>query len=1321
MVPSGAEVLKLRWTASESEISIWQSGVKGTGPSGPVLSFKLILPESSPAPRVKVVSSSYIGMKESPFGLEPCDELFSWGNRGVFRGYPYIELLAFPLQKGVSEDGARLCISFELEFPDIDGPDAADLSSNDCAGPLPEGLFLNYWDACGARRERILGDNAIEASSLPQATTPLYRVSVAQDGIVRMTREYLDSMGVDLSASPISNFHMVSRGVEIPLMISDADSDNVFDPGDAIMFYGQKVNIRNRSIWNGGDFTETNVYFLYGDSSPGLRMQNEDVAPVNPTYTPASSFISNAMFEQNTYMSWADHMRPNGELWFWAPGLYYYVGGGEKTRSIPLNLPHPVLNSDSLTITVNEGGMNNVLHMLDLSLNSGAYLSRTFSGRTVGALACSFVQNQLAAGGSNTLTLRIPSSQSVSDNQMPDSVSVSYLRTTDVDGDAIMIEDGGGNKKYTVGTASYKFSSAPYLLDLSASDASTGLYLPKRGINAGYSSGIVTFDAADTGTSRKFYLSPSTSLPLLVETVPQRDMTAGCDLLIITHPDFHPSGADATWQSYLTRRSQKYTVMAVDTQEIYDRYSFGLFDPTALKAFLTDAVNTWTKPPSYVLFLGDSSYDYKNYLNDATFKNWAPTMLIEDTTDYVDQGWIASDSWLCDTDGDGYPDVIPGRIPVRSYGELEGVLNKIMAYEDQAVPSPWYKTQLFVADTYDETWEQEFETYSTYLKNSYAASPYQGLSVYYHDARYGTGTNADLCAQDIRGYWDDALIVHFAGHSGWKFWGYQDGILSLTAPRGSDLTAIGSFVNLPFVVNSTCYTAGFAYQGGGNKSLFEAFYTASGKGVIGATGYTTISYLSEQEQFATPLFDSIFGTRKERTTGDAVEYARFKLPSANSRPIRSLVLLGDPVLELPLPTVPAPLNFSGASGNQSAALSWSHPSPAPAKYNIYRSTDGGATFSRLNISDITYPAASYNDTGLTNGQTYVYYAVSVNSSGFESPPSQLATVIPLNTSAPATPTGLKATDPGIGNTLQISWSANAESDLSYYKLYRGTSPGSYSYTQQFPKTTTSTQMSGLTEGTRYYFALTATNTSGKESAYSAEVSAVPTSSPIAVKAPAMISDLMVTKSGNDLLLTWSKPLVDVKGNAVTVASFDIYRLTDAYSSPKPYDYNLETVSLASPNTKITVAASAGVTSYNYTDTGAVNLASTVTYLVVARDAAGNRSPASNNAPASILTLRVTKNSPASPTLINFDPVSTRLDGTPTNLIAGYKLFGFPPPMTSSKDHVAPSSPSLTVNLSPALPTSSCDGGTAVYCDSSTSPPLLYTVIAVDNRGNTSLY
>lgn len=72
----------------------------------------------------------------------------------------------------------------------------------------------------------------------------------------------------------------------------------------------------------------------------------------------------------------------------------------------------------------------------------------------------------------------------------------------------------------------------------------------------------------------------------------------------------------------------------------------------------------------------------------------------------------------------------------------------------------------------------------------------------------------------------------------------------------------------------------------------------------------------------------------------------------------------------------------------------------------------------------------------------------------------------------------------------MSWSPNAETDLGGYKIYLGTRSGVYDYPGSpfIVGKTTRTVINNLPHGHTYYFAATAYDLTGNESAHSAEVS-----------------------------------------------------------------------------------------------------------------------------------------------------------------------------------------------------------------------------------------
>ncbi|MGQ4828395.1 C25 family cysteine peptidase, partial [Enterococcus faecalis] len=82
---------------------------------------------------------------------------------------------------------------------------------------------------------------------------------------------------------------------------------------------------------------------------------------------------------------------------------------------------------------------------------------------------------------------------------------------------------------------------------------------------------------------------------------------------IVTPPDFL---AEAKRLADFDAAQFGYKVVVANSNEIYNEFSSGIKDPTAIRDFIKmyfdKAGNDSTKRPKYVLLLGASSYDYKN-------------------------------------------------------------------------------------------------------------------------------------------------------------------------------------------------------------------------------------------------------------------------------------------------------------------------------------------------------------------------------------------------------------------------------------------------------------------------------------------------------------------------------------------------------------------------------------------------------------------------------------------------------------------------------------------------------------------------------------
>src|SRR5262245_34574827 len=93
-------------------------------------------------------------------------------------------------------------------------------------------------------------------------------------------------------------------------------------------------------------------------------------------------------------------------------------------------------------------------------------------------------------------------------------------------------------------------------------------------------------------------------------------------------------------------------------------------------------------------------------------------------------------------------------------------------------------------------------------------------------------------------------------------------------------------------------------------------------------------------------------------------------------------------------------------------------------------------------------------------------------------------------SSPSAPSQNPPAPQSASTSVTLDWNPNTEPDLEGYKIYVATASGAYSGAfGTAPATATSFVVNGLQPGVTYFFVVTAFDTSGNESARSAEISA----------------------------------------------------------------------------------------------------------------------------------------------------------------------------------------------------------------------------------------
>jgi fibronectin type 3 domain-containing protein len=281
------------------------------------------------------------------------------------------------------------------------------------------------------------------------------------------------------------------------------------------------------------------------------------------------------------------------------------------------------------------------------------------------------------------------------------------------------------------------------------------------------------------------------------------------------------------------------------------------------------------------------------------------------------------------------------------------------------------------------------------------------------------------------------------------------------------------------------------------------------------------------------------------------------------------------------PSTPSGLTASAA--NAQVNLTWNASSGATAYY-VKRSTTTGGPYTQI----ATPTATSYADNNVTNGTKY-YYVVSAYNSYGPSANSSEVNATPTAPPPPGAPSGLAAT---AGNA-QVSLSWTASTGATSYHVKRGAANGG-PYTQISAATSANFTDMGLTNGSTYYYVVSALNASG-ESANSLQANATPSAS---AAPPATPTGLTATAGNAQVSLTWTA------GAGAT--SYHVKRST---SSGGPY------TQVAAPTTASDV------------DSGLTNL-TTYYYVVSGLNAAGesaNSSQASATPMTTAVTVTITVN------------------------------------------------------------------------------------------------
>jgi len=584
------------------------------------------------------------------------------------------------------------------------GPQSASLA-NRGDDPLLKNVPVNYAAA------RTWGSRGLRKASAPVpsvlASGNWYRIPVTAEGIYRLDATYLSSLGITLSGIDPRTIRIYGNGgrelneditaARPADLVEDAiyvfgEADGKFDPGDYVLFYGtgargwayDPVGRTRRHYIH--DYSEVNYYWLTYGAGTGKRMANQPSVS-SQSVIAVDTFVdgvSNEEEKTNLLLSSPGGGEGSGREWFGqqvnSGSSFTYVNsltGLVPTASIVYRYAVAGVTDNSASFTVSEGGTPIGYAPLYAPVGYEVATEGVFQATGTSALSGNLSQLNFAYTGTGT-----------SAAGWIGWFEILYPRSLSGVNDSLRFyaPDTSAVVEYHM----QNFSTTPMVFNVtdqanvSMVTGLTGSFL----FRASETSGAPSSYWAVAGNSWRV---PSAGTAAQNENI--RGYAGGADFIIVTSSQYR-SGADrlAAYRSDPLHGGLK--VYVADVNQIYDEFSGGVTDVTAIRDFLKFAYDNWSPAPRFVLMLGQASFDYKGLLGAES--SFVPTWETPESLDDL-ESW-ATDDFYGKFSGTDAPSLVIGRISARTGAESDAFVDKLIRYESSSVVDDWKMRILFIGD-----------------------------------------------------------------------------------------------------------------------------------------------------------------------------------------------------------------------------------------------------------------------------------------------------------------------------------------------------------------------------------------------------------------------------------------------------------------------------------------------------------------------------------------------------------------------------------------------------------------------------------------------
>lgn len=737
-----------------------------------------------------------------------------------------------------------------------------------------------------------------------------YKIAVTESGVYRLDAQKLRDMGVNIAGLNPKNLQLYGNGGTL-LPQSNAqprpadlnqnaiwvkgEEDNRFDPADVLYFYAEGPHVvRFDSIQNSffhqiNPYSDSSYYYLTVGKQSGLR-----ITPLNSGLQDgaiASQFDDYWFHEKETV-----NLLQSGREWW---GEYLGVSGQVRLK---VELPGLVPNSTAL---LRGAGI--------ASAQVPTRLRWQVNGQAIGEQT----QGTVSTYRYDLKAQRSEKSYIFSVGSVP-SASLEVGVEFDKNGQ----NNAQGYLDYVALQVKRQLRAYPtqqIYRFLPGSDSSITCLIqdvpadwqwwtiadprhPKSATLQRNSDGTAKFTRAD-GRALATYLgfSPAQAKePLVWQKVPNQNLHAlpVPELLIVTPESWR---SEANRLAEFRQKNDGLSVAVVTTEQIYNEFSAGKVDPTAIRDFARYLYQQNPKLLRYLLLFGDATYDYKNNggtQSTAQQRQWVPvyesreslqpvfTYSSDDYFGFLDD---AEGEWLESTSGDHTLDLGIGRLPVKSRQEARTVVDKLIHYgSSPKTLGRWRNRISFVADDGDgNIHQQHADRLATQIQDKFLA---QRLFVdaFPRVVSPGGVKTPDLNATIRQRINEGTLILNYTGHGGTTGWA-EEQILTL-----ADMQSVRGYDNLPLLLTATCEFG--RYDDPALVSGAELMVLSARGAAIGALTTTRPVFSSTNFSLNTAFYEALATENCATRLGDLIKSTKNNSLSGSLN--RNFALLGDPSMKL---------------------------------------------------------------------------------------------------------------------------------------------------------------------------------------------------------------------------------------------------------------------------------------------------------------------------------------------------------------------------------------------------------------------------------------